>query len=150
MASLFKCLCSKPGYPGPATPSEGQQLLTDGTPSQHRTSFSLSSSGQTYTPHHPFHPPQEADAGPVNSMDTVPPSYNPAWAGPSISSDPDGATPSNTVSRSSFMSSTPTQGALHLHSGYDLKNLRAMDEPAEEEPRPEAPPLPTKTKPPGS
>lgn len=83
-------------------------------------------------------------------MDTVPPSYDPAWAGPSSSSSPDGVAPSNTNSRSSYMSSTPSQGALHLHSGYDQKNLRAMDMRPEEERRPEAPPLPTKTKPPGS
>lgn len=123
--------------------------MSDGTPSQHRSSFSLSTSGQTF-PHHSFHPTQEADAGPVGSMDTVPPSYNPAWAGPSTGSDPDAA-PSNTYTRSSLMSSTPSQGQgpLHLHGGYDLKNLSAMDAPAEES-RPEAPPLPTKTKPPGS
>lgn len=130
-------------YSGTALTPEDQQLLSDRPPSQHRTSFSLSSSGQTYVPHQPFHPPQEDDAGPISNMDTVPPSYNPAWAG-------SGSAPSNTYSRSSFMSSTPTQAPLHLHGGYDQKNLRAMDEPTEEEPRPEAPPLPTKTKPPGS
>lgn len=133
------------------TSSEGQQLLADGTLSHHRTSFSLSSSGQTYLPHQPFHPPQEDDAGPIGRMDTVPPSYNPDWAGPpgSSSSGPSGPDPSQTVSRSSFMSSTPSQPAvpLHLHGGYDVKNLHAMDaEPAEEEPRPEAPPLPSKAK----
>lgn len=121
--------------------------------------MSLSSVGPSYLTHPGYAGPQEADAGPVNTMDTVPPSYNPAWAGPSSSS--------GTSSRLS--SAAQSQGGplrLHGQHGFpaDQKVRIPMDAPragegagagagagAEaEEVRPEAPPLPTKTKPPGS
>lgn len=109
---------------------EAQQLLGG-----RHVSHPPSQDGHTYRP-------QEADAGPLN-LDTVPPSYNPAWAGTGA---PSTLTSDLTASRADSSSGPTTTDAVssdqqYLEAKQEHITLTAPVEPTKHR---EASPLPSK------